>query len=169
MATIVDDRNLGFALGAAEYMTKPIDRKRLLEVLNRYRGAGAGDILIVDDDPDVREILVRALGDAGWSVRAAENGQVALDEIHKEPPSVVILDLMMPVMDGFEFLHELRAEEGHHDLPVIVVTARELNEKERRTLSGTVERVIQKGAYSKDDLLKYICRLIHGVTARADS
>ena len=106
MLTIVDDRNLGYALGAAEYLTKPIDRERLLAVLARYRRDRP--VLIVEDDAPLRELLRRMLEREGYTVVEAEHGRAALDRLREGAPGVILLDLMMPVMDGFEFLAELR-------------------------------------------------------------
>jgi CheY-like chemotaxis protein len=106
MLTIVDDRNLGYALGASDYLTKPIDRERLVTVLRRYRRDGP--VLVVDDDVVVRQLFRRILEPEGHVVVEAENGRVALERLRDVSPSVVLLDLMMPEMDGFEFVGEFR-------------------------------------------------------------
>ena len=106
MLTIVDDRNLGYTLGAAEYLTKPVDRERLLAVLARYRRDRP--VLIVEDDGPLRELLRRMLEREGYAVVEAEHGRAALDRVREAVPGAILLDLMMPVMDGFEFLAELR-------------------------------------------------------------
>ncbi|MBF0557481.1 MAG: response regulator [Nitrospirae bacterium] len=161
MLTVMDDKNLGFTLGASEYLNKPIDRKRLLSVLGKYRhGAMAGPILIVEDDAEIRRILRHIIEKDGRTVEEAENGRVALERIAAVPPSLILLDLMMPVMDGFEFLGELRKDEFLRSIPVVVVTAKDLNAGERKQLDGCVTRILQKGSYSRDDLLTEVHRII---------
>src|SRR4030095_2609611 len=105
--TMVDDRNLGYALGAADYLTKPIDRERLLAVLARHRPGLA--ILVVDDDPTLRELLRRTLEREGYAVLEAGDGRAALTRIEERVPGLILLDLLMPHMDGFELLAELPA------------------------------------------------------------
>jgi GAF domain-containing protein/CheY-like chemotaxis protein len=151
MLTIVDDRNLGYALGAAEYLTKPIDRDRLIAVLARFRRDLP--VLIVEDDAPLRELLRRMLEREGYTVVEADNGRAALDRLQKGVPGVILLDLMMPVMDGFEFLTELRREDAWRHVPVIVLTARDLSVDEREALNGSVARILQKGAYGHEALL----------------
>jgi CheY-like chemotaxis protein len=158
IATISDDRNLGFALGASEFMTKPIDRKRLIDVLQRYRcESDICELLIVEDDDETRAMFCKSLEKAGWRTIEAENGKVALDKLGEVTPDVIILDLMMPIMDGFEFLERIRADERYRHLPVVVVTARELSGEERSLLLGHVERVLQKGSFNREELLKQVC------------
>jgi CheY-like chemotaxis protein/anti-sigma regulatory factor (Ser/Thr protein kinase) len=154
MATIVDDKRLGFALGAAEYLTKPLDHERLVRTVRKHaRDPGKGDILVVEDDAELRELQRRTLEKAGWSVIEAENGRVALERVAQKPPALVLLDLMMPEMDGFEFLSELRKNAEWREIPVVVVTAKNLTPQERAGLQDRVEKVLDKGDYSLDDLL----------------
>ena len=161
MLTILDDRSRGYALGAAEYMTKPLDRGRLRALLEKYRARAAGRrILIVEDDADTRQWLRRALLGDGWQVGEAENGRVALQRVAECRPDLILLDLMMPEMDGFEFLAELRNDQGWHDIPVIVVTAADLSESDRGRLNGGVERVLQKAALGGDQLLDELRELV---------
>ena len=124
MVTIVDDRNLGYALGAADYLTKPIDRERLIAVLARYRPERP--ILVVDDDPALRELLRRTLEREGYAVVEAADGRSALARIEERVPGLILLDLMMPHMNGFELLTELRARPEWRGIPVVVVTAKDL-------------------------------------------
>jgi CheY-like chemotaxis protein/anti-sigma regulatory factor (Ser/Thr protein kinase) len=165
MLTIVDDRNLGYALGAADYLTKPIDRERLVAVLKKYRRDLPA--LVVDDDPVLRELLGRTLNAAGYTVVGAENGRVALERLRELAPSVILLDLMMPEMDGFEFLAALRGHEAWRGIPVVVVTARDLSSEDRERLNGRVERILQKGAYGREALLEEVRALVaSGVVRR---
>ena len=108
MLTIVDNRNLGYALGAADYLTKPIDRERLAAVLLRYRGNAATSALVVEDDAASREMLRRMLESEGWMVHgSATTGARHWSAGRQITPGIVLLDLMMPEMDGFEFLAEM--------------------------------------------------------------
>jgi len=154
LQTIVEDRNMGFALGAAEYLTKPIERKRLAALVRRHvPNKGAGPVLVVEDDEHTRTLYARTLEKAGWTVLQAENGRVALERMAAARPALVLLDLMMPEMDGFEFLDVLRQDEARRDIPVVVITARTLSPDDRKRLNGGVERVLQKHALHADALL----------------
>jgi signal transduction histidine kinase/CheY-like chemotaxis protein/HAMP domain-containing protein len=155
LVTIVDEKQRGYALGALEYMVKPIDHERLGAVL-RGLCARPGRLLLVDDDGDGRAIMRDSLSGEGWTVTEAENGRVALDRMKHAVPDAIVLDLMMPEMNGFEFLTELRARPEWRAIPVVVVTARDLTDADRRHLSGAVERVIQKSGHGGDDLLREV-------------
>jgi PAS domain S-box-containing protein len=166
LQTILEDRNLGFALGASEYLTKPIDRKKLAAIVKRYvPGPAAGPVLVVEDDAPTRALLGRALSKAGWSVAEAENGRIALERMTETQPALVLLDLMMPEMDGFEFLDALRRDKAQRAVPVVVITAKTLTDEDRRRLNGGVERVVQKHALDADALLAEVRALV-GAKAR---
>ncbi len=161
MMTIVSDKNLGYALGASDYLTKPIDRERLVSVLRRYEcKRPMCDILVVEDDQQTREILCRMLDKEGWHAREAEDGLIALEKVAEEMPELILLDLMMPRMDGFEFLAELRKTEAGRAVPVIVVTAMDLTPDDRQKLNGQVKQILQKGAFRQDELLSEVRRLV---------
>ncbi len=161
MMTIVSDKNLGYALGASDYLTKPIDRDRLVSILRKYEcKRPICNILVVEDDTQTREILVRTLEKEGWHAREAEDGLVALDKVKQEMPELILLDLMMPRMDGFEFLAELRQLEGGRTIPVIVVTAMDLTPEDRLKLNGQVKQILQKGAFRQDQLLAEVRKLV---------
>ncbi len=166
MLSITDDRNLGYALGASEYLTKPIERARLAAVLARYRRPPGGSVLVVEDDPDTRAMLRRSLERAGWQVGEAENGRIGLERVAADRPSLVLLDLMMPEMDGFEFLDALRGRMGALSPDVVVITAKELTADERRRLNGGVERVIQKHAFDADAFLAEVRSRVAAVEGR---
>jgi signal transduction histidine kinase/DNA-binding response OmpR family regulator len=154
MLTIMDQKNIGYALGASDYLTKPIDRERLSAVLKKYRcGQPECPILLVEDDEPTREVMRRTLEKEGWQVIVAENGRVALERLQATKPELILLDLMMPEMDGFEFVARMREREDWRQIPVVVVTAKELTNEDRLRLNGHVEKVLQKGAYSREALL----------------
>jgi CheY-like chemotaxis protein len=155
MVTIVDDQNLGYALGATEYLTKPVDRDRLTTVLKRLvSGNDSHSALVVEDQADVRELTRRILEQGGWDVKEAANGRAGLEQLATVKPDVIVLDLMMPEMDGFEFVDELRRRPEWKAIPVVVVTAKDLTIEDRARLSGQVGLILQKGAYSRDELLR---------------
>src|SRR5207249_3391883 len=145
---------------AAEYLTKPIDRERLAGVLLRYRGNAATTALVVEDDIATREMVRRQLESEGWIVVEAHNGREALERIADSHPGIVLLDLMLPEMDGFEFLSVMHTHKEWTSIPVIVLTAKDLTEEERRRLNGHVSRVLQKGAHQRDELLEHVSQLV---------
>jgi CheY-like chemotaxis protein/anti-sigma regulatory factor (Ser/Thr protein kinase) len=168
MLTIVDDRNKGYLLGASDYLVKPIAPDRLAKVLRKYqREQSPGQVLVVDDDALTREMLGRILKKMGWSVEEAENGRVALERVHERAPELILLDLVMPEMDGFEFLRNLGQREQGRSIPVIVVTGQELSAADRLWLNGSVENILQKGS-DRGKLLQEVCEWVesHGRTAR---
>jgi CheY-like chemotaxis protein len=157
MMTIVDDKQMGFALGAADYFTKPIDWQRLHTTLQKYLGsARSGTVLVVEDQAQTRDLLRRSLEKEGWRVLEAANGQVGLEKLDGTLPALILLDLMMPEMDGFEFMTALRQRDNGPQIPVIVITAKDLTEEDRRRLNGGVERIIQKGATSQREVLDLV-------------
>jgi len=139
MLSIVDDGRLGYALGASDYLTKPLDRARLVAALKKWCRQPEGRLaLIAEDEPGTRDVLRRTLEKDKWTVVEATNGREALECIARQPPSVIVLDLLMPEMDGFEFLNELRQRPEGQKIPVLVVTAKELTEEERLFLNGAM-------------------------------
>jgi len=158
LLTILDEKNRGFALGASEYLVKPIDRDKLIRVLRQLSTPAGGSILVVDDEQLSRSGLRIALEQAGWQVAEADNGQVALTRLSEARPNAILLDLMMPEMDGFEFLDEISQHEEWRDIPVIVITARDVTAEDRTRLNGRVESVIQKAG--RDDMLRQVCSVL---------
>jgi PAS domain S-box-containing protein len=152
MVTMADDRHTGYVLGASDYVTKPIDPVRLSSVLNRHIHPGA-TVVIVDDDPDARKLTGRLLRKAGWKVVEANNGRVALQRVAEHHPDLIILDLMMPEMDGFDLIDALRRDAATHSTPIVVVTAKEITEEDRHRLNGSVGQVLQKAGHRRDELL----------------
>ena len=165
MVTFVGDRNLGYALGASDYLTKPIDRSRLAGILKKYRdGLPGGLALVVDDDESARRLIRQMLEDSGWTVEEAEDGRVGLQRVESSPPDLIILDLTMPNMDGFDFADTLRRRREWRDLPILVVTSRDLSAEDRSRLNGQVQAVLQKGSYTREELL---AEIRHEVAGRA--
>ena len=155
MLSMIDDQTRGYSLGAVDYLTKPVDRGLLHEALSRYYSADdICPVLLVEDDIEAREIVARTLEKAGWTVSEAGNGQEALDIMSDLQPRLILLDLMMPVMDGFEFLALMRARPEWRHIPVIVITAKDLTGDDRERLAGRVEDVLEKNAYTREQLLQ---------------
>jgi signal transduction histidine kinase/DNA-binding response OmpR family regulator len=147
MVTVLNERGMAIPLGAADFVTKPVDRQRLAAILRDHCASwSSASILVVEDDLPTRETLCRSVVSMGYVAHVAVNGRNALDWLGNHPaPSLILLDLMMPEMDGFEFLQELRKRPEFVDVPVIVVTALELTAEDVRILSGQTERIIAKG------------------------
>jgi CheY-like chemotaxis protein len=161
MLAIIDKKNMGYALGAAEYLSKPVDRDRLVALLRKYRHVPSHSaILVVEDDAGTRDIFRRTLEKEGWAVTEAENGRVALERIAESLPGLILLDLMMPEMDGFEFVDELRKHEDWRSIPIVVVTAKDLTLEDRLRLNGYVEKIVEKGAYNRETLLREVRDLV---------
>jgi adenylate cyclase len=163
LVSIMGDRDMGFALGAADFITKPFDRDALVQAVSRHRKAdGSAQVLVVDDDAKSRDMLRRTLEKEGWSVAEAVNGREALSHLNRARPGLVLLDLMMPEMDGFEVLERMRSEDPWRDIPVIIVTAKDLTRDEVDRLNHHVVKILQKGDYRRSDLL----RDVHAMVAR---
>lgn len=162
MLTMIDDKSMGYALGASDYMTKPVDRARLLSILEKHCLDADSPLhaLVVEDDALTREMLRRLLEKEGWSVTEAENGRVALECMEEAKPTFILLDLMMPEMNGFEFVEELRRNDLWRSIPIVVATAKDLTAEDRLRLNGYVKAVLEKGAHSCETLLCEVRNLV---------
>ena len=162
MLTMVEDRPMGFALGATEYLTKPVQKSRVLEAVSRCVTHKSDDILVVEDDPMAADIVMRTVRADGRQCRHARNGREALAMVHESRPALIILDLMMPEMDGFTFLDALRVEgPDFADIPVVVLTAKDLTLSEQEHLAGRVMDTLRKGAGQRENLLEVIHRQLN--------
>jgi len=145
VVSVVDRESLGFSLGAADYIVKPVNWDHLYRVLGRLGiGPAGGDVLVVDDDPESVALLRRALESRGFEVRAAADGMQGLARAREQRPGLIVLDLMMPVMDGFDTLVHLRSDPKTQDVPVLVLTAKDLTADDRARLGGKVDALFQK-------------------------
>jgi signal transduction histidine kinase/CheY-like chemotaxis protein len=159
--TMFDDKEMGFALGASDYMTKPVDRDRLLSILRKHhQGQLPCHVLVVEDDLSIRQMVRRFLEKEGWKVREAVNGEEGLEAVKENPPGLILLDLMMPVMNGFDFLRELRRRPEWSRIPVVILTAKDLTVEDRTQLKGNVELILQKGLYSRERLMEEVRDLV---------
>jgi len=159
--TIVDDRGRGFSLGAADYLTKPVDWQRLGTILRKYLPADrSAPVLVVDDEPECREMLRRYLEKEGWSVTEAVDGEAGLRSVAIDPPALILLDLMMPGVDGFGFLNEFPRRFPGSRTPVVVLTAKELTAEDFDRLNGRVAKILGKGDLTQlEALIDQIRRL----------
>ena len=162
LVTVLGDREMGYALGAAEFVTKPVHPARLAEVLARVASSarGEGEILVVDDDAVTREVLRRTLAKQGWRVTEAADGRECLERLGRGRPAAILLDLMMPAMDGFETLEAIRGRAEWRAIPVVVVTAKDLSREETEWLTRHAEAVFQKGAYDRSELIDEVERMM---------
>jgi signal transduction histidine kinase/DNA-binding response OmpR family regulator len=166
MLTIVDEWNRGFALGAVEYLTKPIDSDRLVRLVEHHRrdrviaeSAATDYILIVEDDAGLRELLYRTIEQVGGNAVAVADGRTALAQVAQSHPSLILLDLMLPDMDGLQVIDELRVSPTGQTIPIIVLTAKDLTVEERTRLDTSVSKILQKGTYTSDELLRNVYNL----------
>ena len=157
MISMADEKHMGTALGATDFISKPLRKVDLLSVLARYGGAST-TVLVVDDDEVNRDIIAQSLKSEGRVVVEAENGRVALERLAEMRPAMILLDLMMPEMDGFEFLEHFRRVEEWREIPVVVFTAKELTAQDHQRLRGGAQRILQKGSYSKEQVLDELRR-----------
>jgi PAS domain S-box-containing protein len=161
MTTVLDEKTKGLRMGADEFVSKPLCRERLSELLQKHLGGrSTGRIMVVEDDPESRKWLAGALREQGWEVDEAADGSEAIERIRTRSTDLVLLDLMLPTVDGFEVIEEIRRNKEWELTPIVVITGADLDEDNRRLLRGRVEQILQKGQYSKDDLLREIRNFI---------
>ena len=160
MISILDEQQRGIALGASGYLNKPIDRRKLATLLANFKTAGKPRALIIDDDDAARMMIGRVLRAEGWVVNEAANGSIGLQQLAVVRPDLILLDLLMPEMDGFEFLAQCRSDPDRRNIPVIIVTAADLSAAQRERLNGGVDHILRKAAYPRDELLHEIRRLV---------
>jgi CheY-like chemotaxis protein len=137
-----------------------VEPARLLAVLRRLAPDPDAAVLIVDDDPASRERLARVVREGGWQPVEAENGVVALEQLESIRPALILLDLVMPEMDGFTMAERLRQDPDSRHVPVVVVTGKELTPDDRARLNGYVTRVVRKQDVAADELVAELQSLI---------
>jgi len=169
MLTIVEDQNIGYMLGAVEHITKPIDRDRLVAILKKYQNKQSpSHVLVVEDHSETREMLRRRLEREGWAVTEAENGRTALAQVEHNRPALILLDLMMPEMDGFATIETLKSNVKMRTIPIIIVSAQELTQEEHEQLTGRVEALLQKGLFTENELLEDVGRALEKIGSREE-
>jgi signal transduction histidine kinase/CheY-like chemotaxis protein len=160
MLSIIDDKELGFSLGAFDYLLKPFDKEAILAALRRISGVPAGRVLLVDDEPAAVDLLAQILQDEGYQVKGVHSGEEALRILEDSPQDIMLLDLLMPGLDGFEVIQQVRTKPRLRDIPIIVVTAKDLTDAERGFLCRSADRIIQKAGIAREALMKEIRRLL---------
>ena len=170
VVSVVDNPDLGKALGALDYFVKPVDGRLLVERLSRYKNPptpnnGHTNVLVVDDEAANRQWLSRILEPAGFNVIIATGGQEAIDLARASPPDIVLLDLMMPGVTGFDVVEALRANPSTRDTPIMILTARHLSEGDKRQLNGHVSTILSRGSLGASDLVGLLNRVVGGKAA----
>ena len=161
MLTMIDDPARGFTLGASDYATKPMNRRRLSQILKKYMCLRPPcPVLVVDDDPEMRTLTRSILEKEGWTVSEAANGIVALEVMRRERPSLILLDLAMPEMNGFAFAAEVRRHPEWRSIPIVVLSAQDLTKEDRKRLNGYVETILRKHGASRESILQEVRDLL---------
>ncbi len=156
MISMADGKHMGFALGAADYLSKPIQWEQLFASISRLQLKGSRNVLIVEDDPATSEMLSRSMSKEGWNTAHAANGKIGIQAVQNHIPQLILLDLMMPEMDGFEFMKALRSLPGCQHVPVIIITAKDITDEDRKRLNGQVASILEKTTTSLEDIVKQI-------------
>jgi CheY-like chemotaxis protein len=163
MASVADEQRKGLALGAADYLTKPINPETLTRSVGRFLRSPAGTrVLIVEDAAAQRAVARAALETKGCVVSEAPNGRAALEKLRQEGADLILLDLIMPEMDGFEFAAALRANPQWKGIPVVVLTSKELSAEERERLKASVSQVLIKHEFNSADLIHHVRSAMNG-------
>ena len=156
----IDNKGLGFSLGAFDYLVKPLEKEAILSALQRIPGADVKNVLVVDDEASAVDLLTQILQEEGYHVKGVYNGKEALHVLETKPQDIILLDLLMPEMDGFEVIQKIKANQDWCNIPIIVVTAKDLTDKEWIILNKSVDSIIQKSKLSEDHLMDEIKTLI---------
>ncbi len=161
MLSMIEDKSVGYSLGASDYLMKPITREQLSKVLQKYhfsQNEQAHLVMVIDDDPVTRDMVARMLRKAGFRVCKVEDGRVALNYAQKKRPDLILLDLQMPEMDGFEFVSKIH--QVYDSIPIVVLSAKDITNEDRLRLNDSVASFFQKGSYSRDELLAQVDKLL---------
>jgi CheY-like chemotaxis protein len=165
--SIVDKKDLGYRLGAADYLVKPLDSEAVKGTLARLaqtnRGMLPKRLLVVDDDPQVIDMVCQLLEETNFAVEGAEDGEVALEAIARQRPDAILLDLVMPRLDGFGVIEQLRQDPTHQNIPIVVLTAKTPTNDEVAHLKDHVSRVIHKQGLDRDTLLQKLQHALSGL------
>jgi len=159
IVSMLDEHGAGFALGAAEYLVKPISQRELMRALLRWAPLEPrGTVVAIDDDETALTLADAALAPAGWSVLTATGGAEGIELVRRSRPDIVLLDLLMPGLDGFTVAEQLRADPELAEIPIIVMTAKDLSRADRARLRGTVEHLVPKGSLPHAELARLVER-----------
>ncbi len=157
IVSILDDQDMGYTLGAADYLIKPVDQQQLARIIRRYCDKQtSAPILVVEDDEGSRNLVCNMLEKEGWDVVAVEDAESGLAEVERQQPALILLDLILPGMDGFEFIEAIHINQSWNKIPIVVVTAKDLSPDEHDFLNRSVRMIMKKGVYSRRQLLDII-------------
>jgi signal transduction histidine kinase/CheY-like chemotaxis protein len=160
VVSILDEREAGYALGAAEYLVKPVDGDELLAALARVAAPGGrSTVVAIDDDPRQLELIDAVLTPKGWSVARADGGAEGLRLVRQLHPAVVLLDLLMGEPDGFQVVERIRADPALLDVPIVVLTAKEMTRADQERLKGRISHLAHKGAFTPAQLAELVGRI----------
>ncbi len=164
VVSVIDNPDLGMALGALDYFVKPVDGRQLVARLKRFKLKGPKDepatVLVVDDEAANRQWLSRILEPAGFTVELATGGRQAIELARAHPPDLVLLDLMMPEVTGFDVVEALRSDQRTQDTPIMILTARHLTEEDKRHLNGHVSTILSRGSVGASDLIELLQQVV---------
>ena len=162
--TIVDNKAMGFRMGASDYLVKPLSEKSVLDALERLAKSNGGvhpkRLLVVDDDPKAIDLVIQMLEGKDLVIERAKDGAEALDQIERSQPDVILLDLIMPGLDGFRFIHEVEKDPKHANIPIIVLTAKSLTNEEMSQLQKSVRKIVKKDGLGSKELIEEIQKVI---------
>ena len=169
--SIVDNRELGFSLGAFDYLVKPFDKATILAALERAPGVKPNRVLVVDDEPSAVDLITQLLEDDGYHIKGVHSGEEALRSLNEEVPDVILLDLLMPEMDGFEVIQRIREKPTWKDVPIVVVTAKDLTDRDWEFLRQRVDKIIRKSGLEREKLVREVRQLLrkHGNSGKEDA
>jgi signal transduction histidine kinase/DNA-binding response OmpR family regulator len=158
--SIIDNRELGFTLGAFDYLVKPFDKETVLSALQRIPSAPTKRVLVVDDEPSAVDLISQLLLDEGYHVTGALSGREALRILETEPQDIILLDLLMPEMDGFEVIQRVKANDEWREIPMVVVTAKDLTDEDCEFLRKSVDTIIRKSGLDSENLVREVQSLL---------
>jgi CheY-like chemotaxis protein len=159
IVSMIDEKGRGFALGAAEYLVKPVQREQVVVALERCRRGDGQTVVVIDDDPTDLDLVEAVLSPEGYSVLRASGGEEGVALVAREHPAVVLVDLLMPGVDGFAVVHRLRSDPDTADVPIVVLTAKEMTSDDRARLTGQIDYLAQKGAFAREELVELVGHL----------
>ena len=157
--SMIENRELGVALGADDYFVKPVDRERLLGRIRQLTRNSRPRLLLIDDDQTVHALLDEQLARLGYTIESAFTGESGVQAAKDSTPDVIILDLMMPGMSGFEVAGALKEAPETANIPIVVLTSKEISADDRRELQSKVTSFVQKGKSAREQLVTEIRRL----------
>ncbi|HET6628288.1 MAG TPA: response regulator [Woeseiaceae bacterium] len=170
IVTILDNNETGYTTGAADYLTKPVDQQRLVEIIRRHCGKqGPEPVLVIEDDADSRSLICKMLRKEGFDVVDVEDAEAALARLAWQVPALILLDLILPGMDGFQFIEALHDKPAWRNIPIVVVTARDLSPEEHRSLDRSVRKIVKKGRYTRSELLAIVRATMRAVSEPEDA